>query len=271
MVKVKKDLTGLVFGRLTVLKQAEDYVDSNGKHYAQWLCECSCKEHNRIIVRLTDLKRNDKRATRSCGCIQKEKVIETGHENATPMCESPDLRLNLYDAANNEFYGTCTTYNTGETYYFSMDFYDKIKDTCPRVYIDHNNRRRLSLYDKDKRRNVTLLTYIGLKGWDHINRDNPLDNRKSNLRQATGSEQCQNRNMPKNNTSGIIGVSWDKQRQKWKAHIGVNKKSLNLGLFVDKDEAIKARLNAELKYFSDGFEPQRHLFAEYGIIQTVQN
>lgn len=269
MVKVKDNLTGRVFGRLTVLIQADDYVDDKGRHYAMWLCECSCKDRKQILVRGTDLRRNDKRATRSCGCIQKEKVIEAGCANSKPMCENPNLVLNLYDEINNEFYGTCTTYNTGEIYYFSMDYYDKIKDTCPRVYVDHNDKRRLSLYDKDKRKNVTLLTYVGLKGWDHINCYNTLDNRKSNLRKATASEQAQNKGLPKNNKSGVIGVGWNKKSQKWKAYIGVDKKTISLGLFDNKDDAIKARLEAELRYFSKGFEPQRHLFAEYGIIDTV--
>lgn len=31
MVKVKEDLTGRVFGKLTVLRQAEDYTRKNGK------------------------------------------------------------------------------------------------------------------------------------------------------------------------------------------------------------------------------------------------
>lgn len=266
MVKVKESLTGQQFGLLTVLCQAEDYIDKKGNNYAQWLCECSCEERNRVIVRATDLKRKDKRAVRSCGCLQKAKVIETGHNNAKPMCENPNLILNLFDKENNEFYGTCTTYNTGELYYFSMDFYDRLKDTCPRTYIDHKGKSRLALYDKDKRTLVTLLTYIGLDGWDHINCNETLDNRKSNLRPATEVEQAQNKGMYKNNTSGVKGISWDTFRQKWRAYIGVDNKTIYLGLFTDKNEAIKTRLQAELKYFSDGFEPQRHLFAEYGIL-----
>lgn len=265
MVKVKEDLTGKVFGLLTVLCQAEDYVDKKENHYAQWLCECSCYERNRVVVRATDLKRKDKKATRSCGCMQIEKVIETGHANAKPMCENPNLILNLLDEENNELYGICTTYNTGELYYFSMDFYDKIKDTCPRTYVDHNGRSRLALYDKKKGGLVTFLTYIGLEGWDHIDYNKTLDNRKSNLRPATKSEQCQNRSIPKSNTSKVIGVGWDKLHQKWRAYIGVDHKTIYLGLFVDKNDAIKARLVAEKKYFSHGFEPQRHLFEKYDI------
>lgn len=266
MVKVKDDLTGRKFGLLTVLCQAEDYIDKKGNHYAQWLCECSCEEHKRVVIRATDLKRTDRKAVHSCGCLQKEKVIETGHENAKPMCKNPNLVLNLFDEENNEFYGTCTTYNTGDLYYFSMDFYDKIKDTCPRTYVDHKGRSRLSLYDKEKHTLVTFLTYLGLEGWDHIDYNNTLDNRKSNLRPATKSEQAQNKGMYNNNTSGIKGVVWDTLHQKWRTYIGVNHKTIYLGLFEDKNEAIKTRLKAELKYFSNGFEPQRHLFEKYGVI-----
>ena len=55
MVKVRKDLTGKTFGRLKVLEQADDYIrPSNGAHEAQWLCERSCEEHTKLIVRGAD-------------------------------------------------------------------------------------------------------------------------------------------------------------------------------------------------------------------------
>lgn len=69
MVKVKEDLTGKVFGRLTVIKQDEDYIDKKNRHYAQWLCQCSCEEHNTIVVRGSTLKHG---SVRSCGCLYKE-------------------------------------------------------------------------------------------------------------------------------------------------------------------------------------------------------
>ena len=52
MVKVKEDLTGKTFGMLTVLRQAEDYITPQGIHISQWLCECSCSEHNKKIVQV---------------------------------------------------------------------------------------------------------------------------------------------------------------------------------------------------------------------------
>ena len=98
---------------------------------------------------------------------------------------------------------------------------------------------------------------------DHINH-NGLDNRKCNLRIATQQENCQNISTPTNNTTGFIGVYWNKQNKKWTASIRINNKQKYLGSFIDKTEAIKARLNAELKYYGE-FAPQRHLFQEYEI------
>ena len=69
MVKVKEDLTGREFERLTVIKQVEDYVDPHGNHSARWLCECGCKEHNQVIITGEHLKDG---TTKSCGCIRKE-------------------------------------------------------------------------------------------------------------------------------------------------------------------------------------------------------
>ena len=44
----------------------------------------------------------------------------------------------------------------------------------------------------------------------------------------------------------------------------INGKNIHLGVFEDKEDAIKERLNAEVKYFGE-FAPQTHLFKEYGI------
>ena len=97
---------------------------------------------------------------------------------------------------------------------------------------------------------------------DHVDR-NKSNNRKHNLRQATASQNSMNRTLRKNN-SGITGVRLDKRRNKWRASITLNQKFIWLGEYADKDDAIKARLLAEAKYFGD-FAPQRHLFKQYGI------
>ena len=83
---------------------------------------------------------------------------------------------------------------------------------------------------------------------DHINR-NPLDNRKCNLRICTQFINNQNQS---HNTSGKVGVSYCKKDYKYKAYIKVNGKQINLGYYKNFDDAVKARIEGEKKYFGGG-------------------
>lgn len=83
---------------------------------------------------------------------------------------------------------------------------------------------------------------------DHIDR-NILNNSISNLRWVNKSSNGINGKISKNNTSGYNGVSWDKSRNKWMAHIKINFKFKNLGYFSNINDAVKARKTAEEKYF----------------------
>jgi len=82
---------------------------------------------------------------------------------------------------------------------------------------------------------------------DHINGDRE-DNRLENLRDVTLQENRKNMKKHKDNTSGHMGVVWDESRKKWQARIRVNGKDRYLGRFKDKDRAIEARKDAEIKY-----------------------
>ena len=68
-----QDLTGQRFGRLVVIERAEDYIFPSGQKQAQWLCECSCENHNKIITTSARLKSGN---TKSCGCLKSEAVKE---------------------------------------------------------------------------------------------------------------------------------------------------------------------------------------------------
>lgn len=95
---------------------------------------------------------------------------------------------------------------------------------------------------------------------DHITH-NKGDNRLSNLRAATNSLNQRNTKIRSNNTSGCRGVTFDKSKSHfnpWRANITIDKRLINLGHFKSKDEAIRARLLAEEKYWSaEGFLPSR--------------
>lgn len=85
---------------------------------------------------------------------------------------------------------------------------------------------------------------------DHRDRDK-TNNRWSNLRPATKGQQLMNRTAPKNNTSGVRGVTWDAARQRWKAFISVNHRQIDLGRHRDKEAAIAARAAAEREHFGE--------------------
>jgi len=88
--------------------------------------------------------------------------------------------------------------------------------------------------------------YISELFIDHIDR-NPLNNKIENLREV--SYQCNARNAKplKNNTSGVKGVTFRKNENKWVAQIGINGKMKMIGSFINFVDAVKARYNKEVE------------------------
>jgi hypothetical protein len=98
-----------------------------------------------------------------------------------------------------------------------------------------------------KTKTIYMHRYIlGLTGKiqaDHANR-NTLDNRRSNLRPATASQnRC---NVRKFNPSGYKGVRW--HVGKWVASITVKGIPVHLGRFTDKHDAARAYNEAAQKH-----------------------
>jgi hypothetical protein len=62
------DLSGQIFGRLLVIRRAENSITGN----SQFLCECECGGSK--IALASNLKNG---STQSCGCLQKERVRAT--------------------------------------------------------------------------------------------------------------------------------------------------------------------------------------------------
>lgn len=85
---------------------------------------------------------------------------------------------------------------------------------------------------------------------DHIHHLT-LDNRKSELRLCTGSQNMCNSGKHADNTSGFKGVTWHKQRQKWQARIMLNGKSKFLGYFLTPELAYAAYCKAALELHGD--------------------
>jgi len=85
---------------------------------------------------------------------------------------------------------------------------------------------------------------------DHIDH-NGLNNRNSNLRLATFTQNCQNQRRLSHKTSKYKGVHWNKANKKWAAQITSNKKSHHLGYFSNEIDAACAYDQAARKYHGD--------------------
>ncbi|SRR6266705_719468 len=95
-----------------------------------------------------------------------------------------------------------------------------------------------------------ILQYSGPLEVDHKNH-NWIDCRKENLRLITLQQNRFNREIRTNNTSGYIGVFYNRKNKNWCAQITVNKKRFHLGYFQDKEKAAKVRDEAAKKYHGE--------------------
>lgn len=219
--KLKDERIGMKFGRYTIIDFHGKRDDvKNNEFY--WMVKCNCGNERLVLFR--DLKN---KITKSCGCSRRTEII--------------------FVEENNYFLVKCVN---GE-FLIDTDDYDKVKSIDSNIWIDNKgyvvyeiNKKRFSLH----RFIMNMDKFDGTHIIDHINR-NRVDNRKANLRIVTHIENAQNCDVFINNTSGVKGVSWHKRDSKWQASICVNRKSIYLGCFDKFEDAIKARKDAENKYF----------------------
>lgn len=231
IVKVKEDLSGKRYGKLTVIKQSEDGVIA-GKNVPKWLCKCDCGNYKNILGH--SLKSGK---TTSCGCKRRGKYSEQMSQN------------NIYDIDNFE-YGVL--YIKDKIIKFDIEDYELIKDYSWSVrktqkgyyFVRGSNNGHTVMLSR-----LIMNCEKGLQV-DHINHDS-FDNRKSNLRIVTVSQNNMNKDVRADNTSGYTGVGLLKTSGKYTAHIKINQKRIHLGTFSCIEEAVAARLNAEEKYFKE--------------------
>ena len=226
------DLTGRVFGRLQVIERVENKTLSCGRSVHMWMCLCECG--NKKIVSGNALRNGH---TKSCGCLHKEKA---------PLNNKNKKKYNTYNFTKG--YGVGYT-SKGEEFLFDVEDYDKIKNY---YWISHTGYIETQISKSRKHLFLHTLVMNPPNGMiiDHINH-NTYDNRKKNLRIVTFSQNSFNRKIQENNTSGVTGISYKKNCNKWVSYIKVNKKLIHLGYFKDINDAIKARKEAEEKYFGE--------------------
>lgn len=206
------DLVGERFGTLTVL--AFDHSDSFRNTY--WLCRCDCGEV----------------------CVKNGHSLRRGH---TTTCGTQNHRINEYIVDGDIAY--CVLYNTGNKVIFDSADISKVRPyrwfEDAGYAIAWNNGNRIKMH------RLIIDAPSGMFA-DHINHDT-LDNRRKNLRIVTIGQNNMNRK-PKNDVSG---VSWCKSANKWRAVISIHGRPKHIGLFTNRDDAVKARMTAEQKYYGE--------------------
>lgn len=232
-----KDLTEQKFGRLNVKCRGPNNKSGN----AQWWCLCDCQiskpksEQELILIVGTNLTRG---ITQSCGCLQKE---------ITSLIMSKPNKYDLSGEFGIGYTSTPDSYGRYE-FYFDLEDYDKIKDytwSFSNDYLRDTKDRSIAMHQ------IILPTENGFAP-EHIHgAKSKNDNRKANLRSATQSQNLMNTQLRKDNTSGVKGIYWRNDTHKWSATIWVNKKYISLGCFESFDAAVKARKEAEEKYFGE--------------------
>lgn len=228
------DLTGRVFGRLTVIDRA-DKSDKYGRIF--WNCQCSCSGHTRIVVVGGNLRTGN---TTSCGCFCLDRVKEVSTKKWVPI-ERDDYyeiplsqgylsKIDKEDLVLISDYKWC--YSEG---YAAARVRGRSKKN-PKIIV---MQRLLLCILNDTKMDV-----------DHINHDT-LDNRKSNLRVCEHFRNCQNKIQLNNCKSGVTGVHIRPKAitNRYFAMIMYKKKSIYLGGFNSLEEATRARKKAEKLYF----------------------
>lgn len=214
------DLLGQKFGRLKVIEKMPS-KDSR----SMWRCICDCG--NEKVVSGRNLKKG---LTRSCGCLQRE--IFAKNTNNPPTHKSTGTRL------HNEWRAM-----KARCYIKSCSNYEHYGANGIRVCSEWKN-------DFDAFKKWALAN--GYKDELTIDRiDVEKDYSPDNCRWITHQQNCWNRDLTprKTNTSGCSGVYLRKDSNKWRASITVSGKKINLGSFSNKEDAIKARKEAEKIYW----------------------
>lgn len=190
---------------------------------------------------------------KSCGCLQKEITRSIGKQNK---------KNNIYEIRDNIIIG----YDSKNlSFIIDAEDYAIIKDYCWHIDV-HGYVVAREQNGKIIKMHRLITNALEDDVVDHIDR-NRSNNTKNNLRITNAKGNAINHTVRHSSCSEVSGVTWYDKNRKWRAFVIVDGKNKYVYYGDSKEEAIKARLEAEAKYYGE-FVPQKHLFKQYGI--TIQ-
>lgn len=207
----RNDLRGQKFNRLTVIEFS--HIDKNNG--AVWKCLCDCGNESFVATSQISLGH-----TKSCGCLRLEEASKSntshGMHNTKLYRRWAAMKRRCKNQDDPTYGGKGIRYDPSWESF--ENFYKDMQEGFnPELEID--------------RIDVT-------KGYS-----------KENCRWVSHNENNFNKNIQSNNTSSKTGVSLHKPTGKFRAYITVNRKQINLGLYEHFEDAVAARVEAELEIY----------------------
>lgn len=228
-LKYPKNLTGLKFGRLTVIKQVDPPEHLRGKGVGTfWLCRCICG--NEKVIPRNSLVTG---ATKSCGCIHREQLVKRNKENAKHGMSRSKIfyiwqgMIQRCHNKNNKYYK-----RYGERGIFVVDEWHKFENFYNDMMDSYNEHVK-----KFGEKNTTL---------ERIDNDKPYC--KENCRQATYKEQANNRRKREEKVVAVIdGVEYTFKELSEKFNISIDALKYRYYKLGKRDKELLEKPKREVK------------------------
>lgn len=215
-MRLLNDLSGTKFGLITVLGKTEQ---------GKLKCRCDCGKEVEIFME--NLKRG---RTKSCGCQRGNSISK----NKTTHGHSVGGVLSREYRSWRAMLRRCTADND-----IGYDLYKgRGIEVCDRWRNNFNN----FIEDMGRMPEGTKYTI------DRIDVNGNYE--PQNCKWSTGVEQARNKRPQKSSTTGINGVHWSKQKNKWGVTITSDKTRRHIGYFNNLVDAKEARKRAEIQYWN---------------------
>jgi len=219
-----KDIQGQRFGRLTAVERTDQKKDAT---YI-WECKCDCGN-----THFTSLHNLTTGGTKSCGCLRAELMSETGRKYGSRHGKKSAKNI-LGQRFSRLVVVEKTALRAGKNVVW------KCKCDCGELcYVSGYNLRH-----SFTRSCGCMRVEAGMKNIPALQESRPLID-------GTDVRMISDMTVRSDNKTGVRGVSWDKNRQCYRAMITFKGKSYYLGRFSDLEKAKEIRLIAEEKMFGE--------------------